>query len=217
MAGHGPPRVPLSVAQDPRGVGECLAKLAWHKPRYRRTGTARGLGAGAGLPEALQPRGMVIATSPGIRRDPTSPQPRPGSRHHSAATAAAGTWLEQGAACWAHLTGHPLASPLPKSAGVFQSWCSPPPPVAPTNWFPAGSSDQLPKDGSSEPGMAGEEREGCNTLSILPSAEYCLGKTMRLFFKCNLREILAFPAAPAALCPPALVSPAPLLVPTAPA
>lgn len=50
--------------------------------------------------------------------------------------------------------------------------------------------------------MAGEEREGCNTLSILPSAEYCLEKTMRLFFKCNLREILAFPAAPAVpACP----------------
>lgn len=71
--------------------------------------------------------------------------------------------------------------------------CSPPPPVAPASWFPAGSSYRLPKDGSSKQGTAGGEREGCNTLSILPSAEYCLGKTMRPFFKCNLREILAFP------------------------
>lgn len=140
-----------------------------------------------------------------------------GSTHHSAATAAAGTWLERGAACWPHLVGHPLANSLPKSAGAFQHRCSPPPPVAPENWFPAGSSDRLPKDGSSKPGMAGEEREGCNTLSILPSAEYCLGKTMRPFFKCNLREILALPAAPATPCPPALASPAPLLAPTAPA
>lgn len=209
--------MPQSVAQHLRGIGKCLAKLAWHKSQYQRTGTAQGLGGGAGLPEALQPRGTVTTTSPGIRGDPTSPRPRPGSTHHSAATAAAGTWLEWGAACWAHLMGHPLASSRPKSAGAFQHRCSLPPPVAPENWFPAGSSDRLPKDGSSKPGMAGEEREGCNTLSILPSAEYCLGKTMRLFFKCNLREILAFPVAPATPCPPALASPAPLLVPTAPA
>lgn len=71
--------------------------------------------------------------------------------------------------------------------------CSPLPPVVPANQFPAKSSDQMPEDGSSKPGTAGGAREGCNTLSILPSAEYCLGKTMSLFFKCNLREILAFP------------------------
>lgn len=86
---------------------------------------------------------------------------------------------------------------FPKVVWLFserrERQCSPPPPVAPANWFPAGSSDRLPKDGSSKQGTAGGEREGCNTLSILPSAEYCLGETMRPFFKCNLREILAFP------------------------
>lgn len=217
MARHGPPCVPQSGTQDLRGVGEHLAKLPWHKPRYQRTGTTRGL---AGWSWADR---SIAATWHGhshISRHPRGfhlSRPRPGSAHCLAATAAASTWLEQGAACWAHRMGHPLASPLPKSVGAFQHRCSPPPPVAPENWFPAGSSDRLPKDGSSKPGMAGEEREGCNTLSILPSAEYCLGKTMRLFFKCNLREILAFPAAPAAPCPPALASPAPLLTPAAPA
>lgn len=209
--------MPLSVAQDPRGVGERLAKLAWHKPWYRRTGTAQGLGMELGCqrhcshvaqsqPHLQASEGIPPLSShsraPDITRLPPLLQARGWSGE-----------LPAGHISWGIL----WQAPFPKSAGIFQHRCSPPPPVALANWFPAGSSDRLPKDGSSEPGMAGEEREGCNTLSILPSAEYCLGKTMRLFFKCNLREILAFPAAPAALCPPALASPAPLLAPAAPA
>lgn len=56
------------------------------------------------------------------------------------------------------------------------------------------------------------EREGCNTLSILPSAEHCFGKTMGLFFKCNLRERLAFPGCARRAVPgTSLVLPAPIL------
>lgn len=34
----------------------------------------------------------------------------------------------------------------------------------------------------------GERWKVATQLSILPSAEYCLGKTMKLFFKHNLQE-----------------------------
>lgn len=81
-----------------------------------------------------------------------------------------------------------------------------PPPVAAANWFTgfqpgAQISCQSIRAARREwrGGVGGGGvREGCNTLSILPSAEHCLGKTMGPFFKCNLGERLAFPA----LCPP---------------
>lgn len=147
----------------------------------------------------MQPRGRVTAASPGCwggsrlslattGRLRTSPGCRSWMGHVAVAGSCPLGMAHRGI----------LWQTFPKAPRLF-SWrgerrCSPPPPVAPANWFPAGSSDRLPKDGSSKPGTAGGEREGCNTLSILPSAEYCLGKTMRPFFKCNLREILAFPA-----------------------
>lgn len=191
----------------PGASGSSLAKLAWHKPLYRQTpsapgetGTPQCPGDGVGPQEALRPRGPVAAASRGCRGGSRlSPATvgwlctSPGCHQWLGHVAVAGSCLlgtSHRGILWQ--TSFPKAPRLFSKRG--QRRCSPPPPVAPANWFPAGSSDRLPKDGSSKPGTAGGEREGCNTLSILPSAEYCLGKTMRLFFKCNLREILAFPA-----------------------
>lgn len=198
VARHRPLCVPQSAAQDPRGIGEHLAKPAWHKPWCQQTGTTRGLGVKLGCQKHC---GHVARSQPHLQASEGIP-PLPGRAPHITELPPllqACGWsreLPAGHISWGIL----WQAPFPNAS--FQHRCSPPPPVALENWFPAGSSDRLPKDGSSKPGMAGEEREGCNTLSILPSAEYCLGKTMRLFFKRNLQEILAFPAASAVpACP----------------
>lgn len=196
------------MAPDPGGIGEQPSQAGLARtsvpvehcqhPRKRACRGARGT-----KPGRKRHCGHVARSQPclpGAEGDLASPWPPPvgfctssGCHHWLGHVAVAGSCLpgtsHQGI-LWQ--TSFPKAPRLFSRRGERR--CSPPPPVAPANWFSARSADRLPKDGSSKPGTAGGEREGCNTLSILPSAEYCLGKTMRLFFKCNLREILAFPA-----------------------